>query len=218
MFINEGPLKGTTIVKRVFDFLQEDSKKESAKYLKKFKKTAIFTESGWHDIALSKICTKGLCLEFGVFNGESINYFSKIIKDRIWYGFDSFEGLQEDWKGGWYSKGYFNLNGQLPIVNDNVRLIKGWFNNTLPIFLKENEEKISFINIDCDTYESTVEIFKYIKKDRLQKGCIVVFDEYFGYIGWKYGEFKAWQEYVHKNKIKYEYIAFGAKTAILKIL
>ena len=39
-----------------------------------------------------------LYIEFGVFSGTSINYFSKNLKKKI-YGFDSFEGLKEDWVG-----------------------------------------------------------------------------------------------------------------------
>jgi hypothetical protein len=59
------------------------------------------------------------------------------LKNKIWYGFDSFYGLQENWKGGWFSKNHFSLNGKSPKVNKNVKLIKGWFKNTLPIFLKK---------------------------------------------------------------------------------
>ena len=42
-----------------------------------------------------------LFLEFGVFNGDSITRISNILKkyNKQIYGFDSFEGLSEDWKG-----------------------------------------------------------------------------------------------------------------------
>jgi hypothetical protein len=33
-------------------------------------------------------------------------------------------------------------------------------------------------------------------------------DEYFGYRGWKIGEFKAWQEFIATSGLSYEYIAF----------
>ena len=42
------------------------------------------------------------------------------------------------------------------------------FKNTLPIFLKNNKEKISFIHIDCDTYQSTKDVFDNIKFDRFE--------------------------------------------------
>jgi len=205
-------------IQRPFDLLQNEAVKESIEYIKPFLNEVIICENGWWDIALEKINETGLCLEFGVYKGESLNYFSNKLKNIIWYGFDSFYGLQEDWKGGWFSKNHFNLDGKEPKINKNVVIVKGWFKDTLPIFLKKNNKKISFIHIDCDTYESTKNIFDNIKYDRFTNNSIILFDEYFGYINWKNNEFKAWQEYVKKNKIKYKYIAFGEKQAIIKII
>lgn len=206
------------IKQRTFDILYNEANKKSSRYLKKFIKDAIFCENGWWDIALAKINITGLCLEFGVHNGNSLNYFSNYFSNKHWYGFDSFSGLQEDWKGGWFAKGYFDLKNNIPKFNKNVTLIKGWFKETLPRFIEKNEETISFIHIDCDTYESTKDIFRFIKKEKLQDGCILLFDEYFGYIGWEQNEFKAWKEYVKENNINYTYVAFGERQAIIKIL
>ena len=52
-----------------------------------------------------------LFLEFGVFRGDSINLFSEFLrkKNLTIYGFDSFEGLREDWLGTTVSKGTFDL-------------------------------------------------------------------------------------------------------------
>lgn len=205
-------------IQRPFDLLQKEAVEESIKYIKPFLNEIIICENGWWDIALEKINKKGLCLEFGVYKGESLNYFSNKLKNITWYGFDSFYGLQEDWKGGWFSKNYFNLNGKKPEINKNVVLIQGWFKETLPVFLKKNKEKISFIHIDCDTYESTKDVFNNISFDRFINNSIILFDEYMGYINWKNNEFKAWQEYVEENKINYKYIAFGEKQAIIKII
>ena len=51
-------------------------------------------------------------LEFGVWKGESSNFFSKFLNKL--YCFDSFEGLKEDWVGTSFTKGYFNLNKKNP--------------------------------------------------------------------------------------------------------
>jgi len=91
-----------------------------------------------------------LWLEFGVASGNTINYISKFTKYNV-YGFDSFEGLPEKWRDG-FEKGTFNRNGNLPQVNDNVILIKGWFKDTLYQFIHNKNKKISFIHIDCDLY------------------------------------------------------------------
>jgi hypothetical protein len=203
---------------RTYDLLYSEAIKKSYKYLKKYVKKAIFCQEGWWPIALQKIKNEGLCLEFGVFEGNTLNFFSNYYPEKKWYGFDSFYGLQEDWKGGFFAKGYFNLNGKVPVFNKNVTIIKGYFKKTLPIFFKKHNENISFIHIDCDTYQSTKEVFQNIKKNKLKKGCIILFDEYHGYINWENNEFKAWKEYVKKNKIKYRYIAFGEKQAVIEII
>jgi hypothetical protein len=38
------------------------------------------------------------------------------------------------------------------------------------------------------------------------------------YWGWKENVFKAWQEYVKENNIKYEYVLFGKVQALVKII
>ena len=94
-----------------------------------------------------------LWLEFGVATGSTINYISRFTNDKV-YGFDSFEGLPEKWRDG-FEKGVFNMNGNLPQVNSNVELIKGWFNKTLLNFIQTHNKKVSFIHMDADLYSST---------------------------------------------------------------
>ena len=94
-----------------------------------------------------------LWLEFGVFQGRTINYISSFTNDKV-YGFDCFNGLPEKWIDG-FEKGTFDLNGQLPRVKENVILIKGLFQDTLTTFLNSMNKKVSFVHIDCDLYSST---------------------------------------------------------------
>ena len=82
---------------------------------------------------------------------------SNTLKDKLFFGFDSFEGLQEDWKGSGLAKNHFSLRGKLPKVNDNVNLISGWFSSTLPQFLKNFNDQICLIHIDCDTYQNKLD-------------------------------------------------------------
>ena len=65
-------------------------------------------------------------LEFGVFDGTSINNFAKILKNKKIYGFDSFYGLKEDWSGTDVEQGFFNLNGKMPKVKNNVERRIKW--------------------------------------------------------------------------------------------
>jgi hypothetical protein len=53
---------------------------------------------------------------------------------------------------------------------------------------------------------------------RIVSGTLIVFDEYFGFAGWKNHEFKAWQEYCYKNHTKYKYIAISGTQVLVQIL
>jgi len=68
---------------------------------------------------LSGSPTKSIA-EFGVYEGESINFFADQLPSYQTYGFDSFCGLAEDWKGFSYLKGKFDLKGHLPAIRNNV--------------------------------------------------------------------------------------------------
>ncbi len=165
-------------------------------------------DSKWkvHDIALQNVVIDGLYLEFGVFKGDTINYISKKTNKTI-YGFDSFEGLPEFWRDG-FPKYKFKVKN-LPNVNNNVILIKGWFDSTLPHFIESRQsEKIAYLHIDCDLYSSTKVIFDTLKNN-IVSGTVIVFDEYFNYPNWEIHEFKAFQEYILENQVRYEYITYN---------
>jgi len=149
-----------------------------------------------------------LWLEFGVAGGKTINYISKFTSDKV-YGFDSFEGLPETWRPG-FEKGAFSTNGSLPPVRSNVELIKGWFQDTLPAFIKSQNKKVSFIHMDADLYSSTKCIFDNLK-DYIDKDCVIVFDELVNYPGFDgdTGELRAFYEFITENKVDYEWIGMN---------
>ena len=165
--------------------------------------------------ALEQTEMDGLYLEFGVFKGETINEIASLKQDKIIYGFDSFEGLPEDWQNG-MPKGTFNVNGILPQVNDNVRLIKGWFDETLPDFLNEYKENCAFIHIDSDLYSSTKIVFDALK-ERIVSGTVIVFDEYINYLGWEKGEHKAFVELMQEKNLSCDYISCSVMQVAVKI-
>jgi hypothetical protein len=154
-----------------------------------------------------------LWLEFGVASGNTINYISQFTNDLV-YGFDSFEGLPEKWRDG-FDKGAFNRNGNLPNVNSNVVLVKGWFNETIPNFIKNmknQNKKISFIHIDCDLYSSTKYILDTLK-DYIDNDCVIVFDELVNYPGFDgpKGELRAFYEFITENCVDYEWIGMNGE-------
>ena len=156
-------------------------------------------------------------IEFGVFSGTSINFFSKNLNNKKIYGFDSFEGLKEDWVGTSVPKGTFNLNKKIPKLENNVVPIAGWIQDTLPIFLKEKNPKINFVHMDVDTYESSKFILEAIKPN-LVKGAIILFDELYNFEGWDVGEYKALREVFNDNEYKFLSFATDSSQAVIKIL
>ena len=155
-----------------------------------------------------------IILEFGVFRGVSINYLAKRAPNCKVIGFDSFEGLKENWYGTKREAGYFNTSGKLPSVLENVELVGGWFSDTLPLWNKENSDLIQdirVIHIDCDTYESTkylLEVMIPICRDE----TVFIFDEYLGYPGWEQGEHKAAIEIATELNLRIRYIGFGGQS------
>ena len=162
-----------------------------------------------HRAMLGQVRDKtGLHLEFGVYKGDSINHFAEASPDVTWYGFDSFEGLPEAWTLG-AKAGAFSIGGHLPSVRGNVRLTKGFFENTLPGFVAQHAgAKIALLHIDCDLYSSTVTILRNVA-DMLAPGTIIIFDELINYHGWEEGEFKAFMEFVATRKLAFEYVAYN---------
>ena len=167
------------------------------------------------EFAVRDIRSNGLAAEFGVWEGYSIRCFAKHF--QLVYGFDSFLGLHEDWVGHDLLKGNFDRKGVLPSVPANVRLVPGWFDQTIPPFLQEHRGNFSFVHVDSDTYEAATTVLSLIG-DRLQSGTVLVFDEYFGFHGWQHGEHRAWQDLVAKNNLKYQYIACSERQIALRLL
>ena len=128
--------------------------------------------------AVYEITLEGLILEFGVFKGATAKVLSKLLPDKRIFGFDSFNGLPEDWYGK-YEKGTFNLKGKIPKLPSNVIPIKGYFEDTLPHFLDASPAKVTFVNFDADLYSSTKFVLETLhKRERLVKGSVLYFDEF----------------------------------------
>ena len=153
---------------------------------------------------LADVSGDRLICEFGVFMGASINHIAKMTSQPV-YGFDSFEGLPERWRDG-CEKGMFAVP-RLPKVCPNVTLVKGWFDQTLPGFLKEHAGQIGFMHVDSDIYSAAKTIFDQLEP-RLKPGTVIVFDEYFNYPEWEVGEFKAFMEFLARTGLAFEFIGY----------
>lgn len=167
------------------------------------------------EYALSQSVLEGLVLEFGVYTGASIKWIADRCPGPV-HGFDSFEGLPEDWTHV-QKKGRFSLRGELPEVDAaNVVLHKGWFTDTLPAFLAGNPGTVRFVHIDCDLYSSTKTVL-HLLLPRMVTGTVLVFDEYLNYPGWEQHEYRAFQEAIAGTGRRYEYIGFASTTQCVAV-
>ena len=156
---------------------------------------------------------KGYILDLGVYKGSSTRSLAKIFPNETIHGFDSFEGLPGDWSH--VLKGTFgDVKGILPEMPDNVKLYKGWFDDTLPVWFSGHDDRpISLLRVDCDIYSSTKTIFDVLGS-QVKSGTCIVFDELIGYRGWRDHEHKAFSEFQARTGLEFEYIAFGLTYAM----
>lgn len=159
------------------------------------------------DNALAHANTDGLVLEFGVSGGTTVNHIAKKLPNQTIYGFDSFEGLPEEWQLNStkiIKAGHFGRDKKFPKVKDNVKLIQGWFDQSLPAFIESNNfDNVSFLHVDSDLYSSAKIIFDCLN-EKINKGTVIVFDEFYPwtnkkwYTTWKEHEYKALGKWIKK--------------------
>ena len=152
-----------------------------------------------------------------MFKGKSINFIASSVDKEV-HGFDSFEGLPEDWSGGnrYVSAKTFDLEGKLPRVETNVKLHKGWFSETIKPFLESTKDNISFLHIDCDVFNSAYYALDSLK-ERIIKGTLIQFDEFYNFYGWKNHEYKALNKFLLENNLKINYIGFTDRRILIEI-
>lgn len=143
-------------------------------------------------------------LEFGVCGGYSFQWWKDHCtngKSRF-YGFDTFEGLPEDW--GTFKKG--DMAAGIPTIDDpRVEFIKGLFQKSVPEFIKQNkirnqEQIIKILHLDADLFSSTLFALTTLAPF-IRKGDILVFDE-FNVPNHEFSAFKAFcDSYYIKTKL-----------------
>lgn len=142
---------------------------------------------------------EGAFVECGVWRGGMSAGIASILgKERRYYLFDSFEGLPEVkeidgegaqlWQKNKDSKDYFdNCKAEMAFAKEafkkarvnNVELIKGWFNETLPNF---EERDIALLRLDADWYDSTL-LCLNVLFDQVKKGGMIIIDDYYAWDG-----------------------------------
>jgi len=115
-------------------------------------------------------------LEFGVWQGTTLRLIRNTLDSRFdVYGFDSFEGLPEDWPDTPCAKGHFSTQGIAPYIPGTL-IFTGWFKDTLPEYMYQGKP-IALLHLDCDLYCSTKEVLEALNPI-IMPGTIIVCDEW----------------------------------------
>jgi hypothetical protein len=144
-------------------------------------------------------------LEFGVYQGESMRWWAKKNEHSSsrFIGFDSFQGLPEDWNDR-KPQTSFSTNGDVPQIKDERCSFQvGWFQDTLPKFVANFAfDKPTIIHLDADLYSSTLFVLITIAP-KLKAGDILIFDEFYDWMH----EFRAFLDFISCFQMEYEVIA-----------
>jgi O-methyltransferase len=147
-------------------------------------------------------------LEFGVFEGSSLEMISRCNThpDSRFIGFDTFEGLPEDWNSGWgiIEKGSYTTDGILPDIDDSrVRCIKGYYQDVLDEFLATfNPAGQLVVHVDCDLYSSSLYVLTMLDRLRGIKPLILMDD-----FSSPNHMFRAFDDYTSAYRVDYTYVA-----------
>ncbi len=172
--------------------------------------------------------TEGDLVECGVAQGGCAALMALIAFEnnknarKLWL-FDSYEGLPETSENDFSSKnkrsagkfirplsqgsclGTYEqveslLFSKLNMNRKNIKMVKGWFKNTLPEY-KNKIDKISVLRIDADWYESTKCCLENLYDNVVKNGFIII-DDY----GTCFGAKKAVDEFLKMKKLSVELI------------
>lgn len=155
---------------------------------------------------------KGDYLEFGVYKGNSLIKFYKLfqkygLEDIRIFAFDAFKGLPVS-EGGVFNKGEFHYPKDLFLRRmkkagvdfKKILIVEGFFNTSLTEDVKKKHalSKAAVIHVDCDLYESTVDVLRFCE-NLVQEGTVLILDDYLSFqtvdIPENYGEEKAFKEW-----------------------
>lgn len=172
-----------------------------------------------HAMEFAKInAVPGDYFEFGLWRGKTFLHAHRLRRryghrDMKLLGFDSFQGLpaHENDRDNIWSKGQFaharpDLERMLArngVPSTSYALIEGFYqdslNDELIAKFKATSVKASIAYIDCDLYESTIPVLRFLRHF-IQNGTILCFDDYFNYKGSPdQGEARALQEFCAEN-------------------
>jgi hypothetical protein len=159
----------------------------------------------WHE-CIEQIRENDLALEFGVWRGGSINYMANARPANEFHGFDSFEGLPNDWIKG-RPAGHFKTDRQSLRFAPNIVIHQGLFSLTLPWWIEREHQRLDrlkFIHIDCDIGCSTDEVLELLGPTLIANRAHLLFDEFYNYQEYRQHEFGSFLKFVQRTGATFE--------------
>jgi hypothetical protein len=165
---------------------------------------------------------RGDYLEFGTYRGRSFTAFFRAaqnygVDDMRFFGFDSFEGLPETltcgppkpggrpeaFAAGNYACSRDEFEAMLKsneVDMSRVTLTPGFYSDSLTDSLRADLgiQVAGIVNIDCDLYESTVDVLSFVT-GYLRTGSLLLFDDWLAYAHPFRGEPRACHEWLEAN-------------------
>ncbi|MBF0458463.1 MAG: class I SAM-dependent methyltransferase [Nitrospirae bacterium] len=208
--------------KNDFDGWDKDKEIEYNNSEIRFRERYRFVQNAYDYLSANSI--KGDYYEFGCHTGRTFRMsLSECRKKNFtgmhFYAFDSFEGLPEIKDGdnlpGFEKEALKTTEDEFDAIikhhglyPDKIHKVKGFYRDSLTASLarslKDKDSQIALAHIDCDLYESTVYVLRFIR-ELLQDGSIVYFDDYNLYRGNpNKGERRALMEFSETTHIRFE--------------
>ena len=147
------------------------------------------------ELCLERAPQTGCIVECGVWRGGMSAAIADVLPGRFHVLFDSFEGLPQARQIDGPAALAYQIDKSSPRYFDNCRaeisfaesamgmsaakefrLVRGWFNETLPQFVAR--EPIAVLRLDGDWYESTMDCLTYLYPQVMPGGLVLVDDYY----------------------------------------
>lgn len=165
---------------------------------------------------------RGDYLEFGTYEGNAFitaYHFANAYKlsEMRFYAFDSFQGLpdftlevdQDPDEELQYWPGDFSCSSEkfqrnlrrYGVALSRVQIVPGFFGDSLTPQTKQSLpiQAAAVILIDCDLYESTIQVLDFVS-EYLVNGSVLIFDDWYNFKGDpRRGERKAFEEWLDRN-------------------
>jgi O-methyltransferase len=128
--------------------------------------------------------------------GEELSDYRRQVEKMRFFAFDSFAGLPDvdqgnlplHWRGAAAMKcpkdGFSRNIAKAGVNLSDVRIVEGFFENSLTDVCRTSHQLTAgaVFHIDCDLYESTVQVLDFIAP-LVQDGSVLTFDDWFYYRG-----------------------------------